>query len=143
MKILEKKLDDLISQNQQALSFVNWIQNNSDYKDLIHKINKNKLILILYRENKDIYEFKILENQFKYTYTEEQLINLDVVNLILSINEFQKNNISLSKQCLKAIKDKQLKSLCEDLIEKFRFEMQLELLEKDGVETISLNYVIP
>ncbi|MVC39989.1 hypothetical protein D6V26_20580 [Vibrio cholerae] len=121
--LLVKELDELIESNPIPVSFAQMLLNNKvdDYQEEMKLINDKKVIPILYKEFDEQYQVMRLHAPFNYSFNEDQLIDLDVVNFIIAIKELEHGKNDLSDKWVKSIKNKTVKKLCKKLIEKSVF----------------------
>ncbi|MCG6268589.1 hypothetical protein [Vibrio furnissii] len=117
--LLVKDLNELLESNPIQVSFTESLGSETieNYQDRISQIINNKIVPILHDDLEEQFQFMKLDNQFNYNVDESQCFNLDVCNLIFAIEVYQLGNEKLTKNCISAIKDKEIKKLCKSVIE--------------------------
>ncbi len=150
---LVNQYEQLKEEHEKELLFVDTLLKEQNYKSQIRRINNNKALPILDKIIGHEHYFILVKPKMKKQFSAQQLLNLDIVNLIFSIEEFIEQDYLFSKQCRKAIKNQAIKELCSELIEHIQLEVEqenrieewkrqgatVEETEIDGFYTINFN----
>ncbi|HCE4999476.1 TPA: hypothetical protein NGW16_004212 [Vibrio parahaemolyticus] len=132
MSELVNQYERLKEEHEKELLFVDTMLKEQNYKSQIKRINNNKALPILNQIIGDEHYFILVKPKMKKQFSEEQFLNLDIVNLIFSVEEFIEQDYLFSKQCRQAIKNQAIKKLCSELIE----QMQLEVEQESRIEEL-------
>ncbi len=117
---LFNQYEDIKNKNETELVFIDSLLKESNYKEQIKRINKNKALPILNHRIGNEYYFILVKPSLKSTFKSNQQINMDVVNLVYAVEEFIEGDRKFANQCKNAISDKEMRNLCISMLNQSR-----------------------